>query len=253
MKKYLILIAIFSIPYLPLFPSGLQDYREYQAELSQQFPAVVDSLAKGEITSTEAKDKLGEIRAAYNMSYTDESGIIDSFLDQLGEGEITKESALLYFSYLKDKRIPELRREEGNSSALSYQKELLETYSEVISNLSANMTSIEEAILNMETFQRNSGFLRNRMFVKLQTLLLTYQTGSITDNQLRSRYTAIKNSWKDSIEENKSGGSSSDRQGDDDDNEVDDDDDNDDNDDDNDDDDDDDDDSDDDDDDPDDD
>jgi len=217
MKRYLILIAILSIPYFSLYPSGIQDYREYQSELTEKFPIVVDSLAKGEITAAEAKGILGEIRTAYNISYNDESGIIDSFLDQLGEGEISRDNALLYFSYLKDKRIPELRREEGNSSALGYQKELLETYNEVISDLSSKMISIEEAILNMETFQRNSGFLRNRMFVKLQTLLVSYQTGTITDTQLRSRYTRIKKDWEDSVEEKKYGGSSSSSQSDDDD------------------------------------
>ena len=199
MEKYFFLFSFFFISSYSLFSAGTADQTDYQSELSVQCPYVIDSIATGEMSSAEGKTMLKELRAVHKVSYSDEAGIIDSFLDQLERGQITREDALLYFSYLKDKKIPEIRKDEGNSSFLEYQKKLLEKYNEVISALLSDDMTIESAILRMEAFQRNSGFLNNKMFIQLQTLLLSYQSGALPGSQLHSDYLSIRDEWMEEI------------------------------------------------------
>ena len=199
MEKYFFLFSFFFKSSYSLFSAGTADQTDYQSELSVQCPHIIDSIATGEMSSKEGKTVLKELRAAHKVSYSDEAGIIDSFLDQLEEGQITREDALLYFSYLKDKKIPEIRKNEGNSSFLEYQKKLLEQYNEVISALLSDEMTIERAILRMEAFQRNSGFLNNKMFIELQTLLRSYQSGALPGSQLHSDYISIRDEWMEEI------------------------------------------------------
>lgn len=217
MKKYFLLNAIFLFSIFSLFPMGNSDKIVYQEELTQLYPQLVKSISNGELSASQAKNQLEALRNTYKISYNDEAGIVDVFIDQLDKGKITGENAILYFSYLKDKKIPDLRRDEGNHAVLDYQKDLLIEYEKVIEDLFNNNVSIDQAIHQLESFQRQSGFLRNRLFVKLQTFLISYRSELLTEFQMRNKFAQTKRAWESSIEKETAKGNSKSITGDDDD------------------------------------
>lgn len=198
MKRFVLIFIIISMPIRLIFSMGADDNRTYEAQLATDYPIIIDSLTDGQITAAEAKEHLARLRESNDISYNDEAGMLDSFVDQLDEGLITKDQALLYFTYLKENRISELRKEEGSNSVLSYQKELMTEFKLAIDHLSSHEISIDEAIVEMERYQRNSGFLKSDMYDRLQTLLQTYKSGDLNDLQLQSSFDDIRSEWQDS-------------------------------------------------------
>jgi len=122
-KIIFLILIVFIIPG-PLSARGaIESEREYQNLLKSTFNHVILSVENGEISADEGKQTFAELRNRYNKYYSDEAGIIDALIDQVGEKALTSEEALFDFTLLSEGRLMEHRLDLENNKEENQKEE----------------------------------------------------------------------------------------------------------------------------------
>ncbi|MBF9015148.1 MULTISPECIES: hypothetical protein [unclassified Oceanispirochaeta] len=108
----MIFIIALVIPYAVMANGNMDSDRDYEGELKETTARICNSVEAKTMTAAQAKTELSELRLRYRKEYTDESGRMDSVIDDLGNGVITAEQARDRFNELEELRLQERKREE---------------------------------------------------------------------------------------------------------------------------------------------
>jgi TolA-binding protein len=111
-KSALIFIIALIIPYAVMANGNMDSDKDYEGKLKETTARICSSLEAKTMTAAQAKSELSELRLRYRKEYTDESGKMDSVIDDLGNGVITAEQARDRFNELEELRLQERKREE---------------------------------------------------------------------------------------------------------------------------------------------
>lgn len=111
-KTALIFIILLLLPYAVMAKGNSDSAKDYEVELQETTARICSSLEIKTMTATQAKSELSNLRLRFRMEYTDESGKMDSVIDDLAKGVITGDQARDRFRELEALRLQERTREE---------------------------------------------------------------------------------------------------------------------------------------------
>lgn len=114
-KLILIIILIFSVPFLQA-KGAVEKDREYDALREDLFIQVLESVEAGEIPPAEGKGLLSELRSRYGKSFSDEEGILESLIDQVGEGRISAEEAFRQYNLMRSGELMAYRKDAAEKA-----------------------------------------------------------------------------------------------------------------------------------------
>jgi hypothetical protein len=126
-KRALIVFIVLIILPLSLMANGAKNSdEEYEVQLQAMTEQICTSLELKEMTANEAKLQLDELRKQYKKEYTDGSGIMDSIIDGLANGEMTGEQARVRIRELEELRLQLRESEELQRQERKREERLLE-------------------------------------------------------------------------------------------------------------------------------
>ncbi len=101
---FLVLPLLFLIPFSLFSKGSLEREQAYRDEIQNSFTRTVQAVEAGDMSGREAKSVLAQVRRKYNRSYTDFSGMLDSLIDDVEEGRIGSEEAVLLYGEREQQR-----------------------------------------------------------------------------------------------------------------------------------------------------
>lgn len=165
-----------------------ENQQTYNDRLKKEFPAMLEAVSEGEAESGEIKEQLKALRSRYGISYTDESGIIDSILDKAGEGRLSYEESEFYFNLLTEGRLMEYRKATRRHQEELHQKEIVALLQQEVSR-SAGADELLNVLNNYYDF---FGLEYNDDYFVLSRLIIAYRAGEIDTDSLNAEFDSMQ-------------------------------------------------------------
>ena len=123
MRTTLLILIILVIPQAIMARGAMDQGEKFEEELQEITEEICFALEAKEMTATQAKSTLSELRARFQKEYTDESGRMDAIIDAVANGEMTAEQAREGFMVLQQDRIAERDRMQQQQQQLEEQQD----------------------------------------------------------------------------------------------------------------------------------
>ena len=172
-----------------------ENERAYKAELKQEFSSIIDDIHSQKISAESAKNKISSLRNKYQISYTDEAGIIDSIIDRTAETDFSVEEAEFYFTHLQ------------NGTLMAYRKE--KHINDVISLLQSSLQNgnSDKLLSILDNYYEFTGLEKDDNYSRIHTIITAPSVDAHSIWEIKSGLDSIKSENSQHISsENTSGG-----------------------------------------------
>lgn len=189
------LLLLIIIPVNVAAMGNSEDSATYKKKRQQLFLQVIEQVSEKEISSEEAKSRFDTLRNGYNISYTDESGIIDSIIDRSAEGTMTQNEALFYFRLLQEDKLVEYRQENYRQKSDSYQKELLSLLKHQLQTAVTDGSTKNGLRTVLNNYYDFIGLEYDNAYYKLSSLVLALEEGNISAEEIIAELDSLEKQY----------------------------------------------------------
>ncbi len=184
-------VMVLIIPLTAYAGGNAEKNENYRTELAKVFNETVAGIYSDEISLSAGHEELKTLRARYDVSYTDESGVLDSMLDRVYEGTMSPAETKYYFSLMQDKKLSEYRTLTYQKRFDLHQNELMGLMESIIADSPADSVSVSELRNTMNNYYDFFGLRFGEEYRLLNKLLIMFEDGELSIEGLKVELAAL--------------------------------------------------------------
>ncbi|MBI9107010.1 MAG: hypothetical protein JEZ04_09720 [Spirochaetales bacterium] len=163
----------------------------YESALKQVFDELIDGIYNSETQAVSAKIKLHDLRDKYDISYTDEAGILDAIIDRAQEQSLTRDEAQFFFQLLQEGKLMEYRKEASRKRSELHHRELLSLLRQKLESSSSQEGSVSGLLPILNNYYNFVGLEYDKEYSSLSSLIISLENGSITAGDMMSNLSSM--------------------------------------------------------------
>jgi len=182
-----IVLAVFLILSFPADSSAMgnrENRNAYKIELQTLFDESIDGIFMNKTDAPAVKNKIEALRNVYDISYTDEAGILDAIIDRTAEKTFTKDESHFYFGLLNDGKLMEYRKENARKQSEQHQIEVLSLLLQNMKPETPNDPYAEELLDILNNYYDFLGLEYDEGYLKLSDLIYSLKEQSMDADEI---------------------------------------------------------------------
>ncbi len=189
--KLSLAVMVLIIP-LTVYAGGNAEKNEnYRTELANVFNETVAGIYNDEISLSDGHEELKTLRSRYDISYTDEAGVMDSMLDRVYEGTMSPAETKYYFSLMQEKKLSEYRTLSYQKRFYLHQNELMGLMQSIIADSSSDSVSVSVLRNTMNNYYDFFGLRFGEEYRSLNKLLIMFEDGELSIEGLKDELATL--------------------------------------------------------------